>query len=196
MPVSSLRTSESRFRRLIDATAEFIGLPPWEIHGERFLPGEVLEALILQESGGRPEARRYEPHHDTAARRDAASDGDTFDHDDGPLEDDASYGLIQVLGSNVRRLVGAPPGTPMDFGFLLRPLAGLAFGLRVLLIELDATDESWARALARYNGGPTGEVMTATGAMRRQEYVDDVEAKCHVVRVDRRENDWRYPVGP
>lgn len=192
--MSNLRTSEPRLRRLIDASAQFVGLPPWEIHGERFLAGEVLEALILQESGGRPTARRYEPHHDVPGRTDRAEDGDTPLVDDGPLEDDASYGLIQVLGTNVRRMIGAPPGTPLNFGFLFRPLTGLAFGLRILLEEHLATGGNWARALARFNGGPTGERMAPDGTMRLQRYVEEVEAKCVLVRLDRRERQWRETV--
>jgi len=198
--VSTLRTSEPRFRRLIDAIAEYVALPSWEIHGERFVAGEVLEALILQESGGLPAARRYEPHHDAPGRRDSAEDADTPNLDDGLLEDDASYGLMQVLGSNVRRLVGAharpceacglrEPGG-LNFGFLLRPLTGMAFGLRVLLEELDLTDGSWSRSLARYNGGPSGESVQPDGKMRRQIYVDEVERKCVIVREDRKDAGW------
>ena len=94
--------------------------------------------------------------------------------DDGPLEDDASYGLMQVMGYNARRLVGALPGTKLDFGFLLLPITNLAFGLRVLLGELAATGNVVARALARYNGGPTGDSLDGNGVMRRQVYVDGV----------------------
>ena len=86
------------YRPLIDACALQVGLPPW---GD-LRSGEWLEGLILQESGGNPKARRYEPHQDRAGRPDAPSDGDQPGIDDGQLEDDASYGLMQVMGSNVR----------------------------------------------------------------------------------------------
>jgi len=171
------------------------GLPSWEVHGDLFLPGELLEAVVLQESAGHPAARRYEPHQDRAGRRDASEDADRPGADDGLFEDDASYGLMQVMGYNARRIVGASPGTPLNFGFLLRAQAGLAFGLRILVDELEATGGDVPRALARYNGGPTGDVLEPQGTMRRQVYVDGVEAKAFLVRGNRLERGWRYLVG-
>jgi soluble lytic murein transglycosylase-like protein len=162
-------------RPLVDALAQQVGLPPWNA----FSPGEWLEALILQESGGNPAATRYEPHHD------AASDPDRAGRDDGDAEDDKSYGLMQILGSNVRTLCGVPAGTPMKFAFLLRPEAGLAFGLHLLSDELRHTRGDVPRALARYNGGPTGERRGADGRLRRQAYVDGVAAWAAKVQSDR-----------
>lgn len=175
----------AHFRLLFNGAAEGAGLPWWR----GFSPGVLVEALAMQESSGNPKARRYEPHHDAAGRRDSASDGDVMAQDDGPLEDDASYGLIQILGSNVRRLVGAPPSTPFNFGFLFDPVIGLGFGLLVLREELKATGGDVARALARYNGGPTGDRMEPGPhgqlQLRRQEYVDGVARWCERVRQDR-----------
>lgn len=173
-------------RPLIDACAAQTGLPQW---GE-FAPGVWLEGLILQESTGNPKARRYEPHQDRAGRHDAAEDADRPDVDDAQLEDDASYGLMQVMGYNARRLCGVPPGTPMDFRFLFLPITGIAFGLRVLSGELAATGGSVVRALCRYNGGPTGDAKVDDGRgslqFRRQEYVDLVLAKTQLAQHDRR----------
>jgi len=172
-------------RPLIDACAAQVGLPPW---GD-LRPGEWLEGLVLQESGGHPTARRYEPHQDRAARSDSASDGDQPDVDDGQLEDDASYGLMQVMGSNARRLCGVLPGSPMRFGWLCLPITNLAFGLRILTAELQATQGSVVRALCRYNGGPTGDALVpdAHGALvfRRQEYADGVHLHARLAREDR-----------
>src|SRR5262245_7846063 len=148
----------ARYRQLLDAIAVECALPGWK----QFPAGVWLEALVMQESSGNPLARRYEPHHDVAGRKDAASDGDKIGQDDGLLEDDASYGLMQVLGSNVRRIIGAPPGTPLHFDFLMRPLAGIAFGLRVLLDELRVSHNDVDQALARYNGGSTGAMLIPT----------------------------------
>jgi soluble lytic murein transglycosylase-like protein len=167
--------------------AALVGDLPW---WRGYAPGELLEALVMQESGGNPRARRYEPHQDTATRSDARSDGDVAGQDDGPLEDDASYGLIQILGSNVRRLVGAPPATPLNFGFLFDPALGLGFGLMILKLELAYTHGHVERALARYNGGPTGDTMVADSkggfVLRRQEYVDGVARWIERVHSDRK----------
>lgn len=172
-------------RPLIDACAAQVGLPPW---GD-LRPGEWLEGLILQESGGNPAARRYEPHQDRPGRADAATDGDQADVDDGQLEDDASYGLMQVMGSNARRLCGVMPGAPMRFGFLALPITNLAFGLRILTAELQATQGSVVRALCRYNGGPTGDALVPDGrgqiVFRRQEYADGVVLHARAAREDR-----------
>jgi len=177
-----------RYRRLLDAAAEVVALPGWTYHDQSFFPGEWLEGLVMAESSGDPSARRYEPHQDRAGRRDEASDGDTPGRDDGVLEDDASYGLMQVLGSNLRRLVGVRPGVSMHFGWALLPIANISAGLRVLLEELRATGGSVERALARYNGGPTGDARDERGVMRRQVYVDRVFSMTRRVRRDREED--------
>jgi hypothetical protein len=184
------------YRKLIDAAAELVDLPDWtygglpwgsiRCGGERFTAGEWLEGLILAESGGDPNAVRYEPHQDRSDRHDHAADPDTPDHDDELLEDDTSYGLCQVLGTNIRRLTGLAPGTPQHHGFALEPIESLRLGLRVLLEELKATGRDVPRALARYNGGPTGDRIEASGEMRRQAYVERVYRHALAVRGDRR----------
>jgi len=173
----------AHLRPLIQGAAFAANLPWWRT----WAPAEWLEALVLQESGGNPTAMRYEPHHDRPGRPDAATDGDQPDHDDGILEDDRSYGLMQVLGSNIRRIVGAPPGTPLNFGFTLRPLMGMALGCRVLAEELsnDTTVNAVARALARYNGGPAGN-PGPDGLLRNQSYVDGVARWAEKVHSDRK----------
>jgi soluble lytic murein transglycosylase-like protein len=175
-PRGVLRTAG--LRPLLAALAERSRLPAWN-----GWPASVwLEALVLQESGGNPNAVRYEPALD---RRRGPGVADRPGVDDGWQEDDKSYGLMQVLGSNVRRLSGLPPGTPMDYTFLTDPVVGLAFGLRVLRAELDATGGDVARALARYNGGPSGERKSADGTMRCQAYVDGVRSWVARVVADR-----------
>ena len=54
-----------------------------------------------------------------------------------------------------------------------------------LCAELAATKGDVARALARYNGGPTGERIGEDGKMRRQEYVDKVLVNARRVAEDR-----------
>jgi hypothetical protein len=145
------------------------------------MPGGVwLEGLILTESAGDPRAYRYEAH------QDKRPDGDTPGKADGFHEDDASYGLMQVMGYNARRLVGVHAGVPMDFGWMFLPMVNIALGLRILCAELAATKGYVDRALARYNGGPTGERIGADGTMRRQEYVDKVLVNARRVAEDRR----------
>lgn len=172
----------ARYRRLINAAAELVALPPWVNGSDIYAPGEWLEGLILHESNGDPGAVRFEGHQDAAA----PGDPDTPGQDDGLLEDDKSYGLMQVMGYNARRLCGVRDGTPMNFGFLLLPITNLAFGLRILLGELGATGRDVPSALARYNGGPHGNPARG-GRLRNQEYVDGVAADAARVQLARKD---------
>lgn len=182
---------DPKFRTLIDAAAEYARLPAFAYKGETYRPGEFLEGWILAESGGDTNARRYEPHLDRVSRTGLAPDGDSAGLDDGELEDDASYGLLQILGANARVLVGVAPGTPMRFGFLFRPMANLALCLRFFLEEClkpayrknphESPQEHLVRALAKYNGGPTGDAIV-NGDIRLRAYVDRVAAHCAVAR--------------
>jgi hypothetical protein len=205
-----LKTSDPKLRGLIDAAAAFVGLPVWHYRGIEYGPGEWLEGQVLTESAGNPRARRYEPHQDREQRAalhparefdvrlafHGSPDPDTPGVDDGDLEDDASYGLMQVMGYNIRRLVGAPAGTPLSFGFAYRPILNLSLGLSVLLGELNAARQQHPtetesqhveRALARYNGGPTGDAPIAPhGDLRLRAYVDRVARFAELVQQDRR----------
>jgi len=88
----------AKYRALFEAAAQVAGLPAWGS-----IPASCwLEAIALQESSGRPDASRYEPHQDRAGRPDVTSDADTPDVDDGFTEDDRSWGLMQVMGYNLR----------------------------------------------------------------------------------------------
>jgi hypothetical protein len=170
----------TRYRSLLDAAAAVVGLPAWMVEHELYSPGEWLEGLILVESAGNPRAIRYERHQDVAS----PGDGDKPGEDDGLLEDDCSYGLMQVMGYNARVVCGVPLGSPMNFGFMLLPVINLAFGLRILSAELQTTRLHVPSALARYNGGswrnpPGGEEL------RNQAYVDKVAAAAHSVRLSR-----------
>jgi hypothetical protein len=166
-------------RPLIRAAADHAGLPSWGDAAARVW----LEALVMTESSGNAKARRYEPHQDRPGRADAATDADRPGTDDGLLEDDASYGLCQVMGYNLRRYLGLAPGTTMHYGFAYRPALNIDAGIWVLQGDIAALrregmahgeHELVARALARYNGGPTGDDRGPTGAMRVQPYVDKV----------------------
>lgn len=184
-----------RYRQLLDAAAVQVDLPQWVYRGRSYTGGEWLEGLVMAESGGNPRSRRYEPHQDRINRKDAPNDPDTADVDDGEVEDDASYGLMQVMGYNVRALVGVPIGTAMRFGWLFLPIANVAMGLRVLTAELKAVASEIAmakvpayqhveRALARYNGGPTGD-DPVNGDYRLRAYVDRIASHATAVQRDR-----------
>jgi hypothetical protein len=204
----NLRTADPLLRRLVDAMAAAAHLPRFDHHGVTYTAGELLEAMVLTESSGNSHARRYEPHQDKAGRTDAPTDPDTPGVDDGDVEDDASYGLMQVMGYNWRRIIGAPPRTQLRFSILYSPPFGLAAGIEVLQGELAALyredpkmgdAERVARALARYNGGPTGDDLVpspevdgaAAPRMRLQAYVDRVGQNAQRVREDRRASGWR-----
>jgi hypothetical protein len=200
-PVTDLSTGEARFRRLIDAIADYEQLPRFSYRGDTFSAGELLEGLILTESSGNPTARRYEPHQDAAGRADAAKDPDAPGVDNGPYEDDASYGLCQVMGYTLKGLLEVDRPVRMKFELLYRPLFGLAAGVEVLKRELRAVylssphqdeTERVVRALARYNGGPSGDAWDIErGDIRRREYVDLVAKNAKRAQTDRRAKNWR-----
>jgi hypothetical protein len=178
-------------RRLIDAKAEHHGLPFFHSvrYNSHFTPGEWLEGLILTESSGNPRARRYEPHQDRATRTDVATDADRPDVDDGQIEDDASYGLCQVMGYNIVRLTGGGRGerATRDFAFAFDPDVNIWLGIQVLRGEMAVVSGDVERALARYNGGPTGAVVAPKfgNDMRLRAYVDRVVANARKVQADR-----------
>ena len=198
--MSELRTAEPRIRHYIDAAAAMVALPRFEYRGHEYTPGELLEGQILAESNGDPRARRYEAHQDRADRKDRAQDPDTADQDDGDLEDDASYGLMQIMGYNARILLGVRPGTPMKFGFLFLAQINISLGLRILAGELAAVyrlhphsteQELLVRALARYNGGPTGDSWdNQRNDFRLRAYVDHVAEHCLRAAESRRLVGW------
>lgn len=212
-----LVTSHPPLRRLIDAKAYFAGLPYWRPTRERgtrsFSPGCWVEAIIMTESSGNARARRYEPHQDRATRRDAPADPDTADKDDGEIEDDASYGLMQVMGYNLRAAVGGmrvkqiltpvgvklapdPAGVyaPMTFAWAFDPDRNIGEGIKVIASELAAVGNDVERALARYNGGPTGDDVAPEygNDMRLRAYVDKVYAWAVKVQQDRTARNWLF----
>ena len=203
----------ARWRPAIDGMVRISGLPSWQYRGQIYSPSTWFEGLVFQESVGEPRARRYESHQDRATRMDAPADPDVCDHDDGDLEDDASYGLCQIMGYTARSLIGIEKSTlhggklvfadaahggvypPMRFGWLFRPLTNLSLGLRLIHEELQAVKreiastvlspgDEIARALCRYNGGPTGDNLVG-GDLRLRAYADRVAKRAALVRADR-----------
>jgi hypothetical protein len=208
-----LPTSHPPLRRLIDAKAHFAGLPVWRSlrYKMQWLPGEWVEAMIMTESSGNARARRYEPHQDRATRRDAPTDPDTCDVDDGLIEDDASYGLMQVMGYNLRAAVGCmlvktiltPAGprlisdaagafAPMSFAWAFDPDRNITEGIKIVASELSFVGGDVERALARYNGGPSGDDVTPEygNDMRLRRYVDKVASWAAKVAQDRTARGW------
>lgn len=202
-----------RWRAAIEGMVPTAGLPDWVYRGQAFPAPVWFEGLVFQESSGEPRARRYEPHQDRVSRRDAPADPDVADMDDGELEDDASYGLCQIMGYTARSLLGidtcrmhggrlVPTSPvqggvwpPMRFGWLFRPLTNLSLGIRLLHEELRVVKAEVARgiidpgqdierALCRYNGGPTGDDLTG-GDLRLRAYVDRIAVRAAAVLADR-----------
>lgn len=191
----TLRTKMPHFRALLDAVAAYEQLPAWSYKGDTFAPAELLEALVLTESSGNPLAHRYEPHQDRADRPDRRNDPDTPGVDNGRIEDDSSYGLLQVMGYTFKRLIGLEQRATLDYYILYRPLFGLAAGVEVFKREMQAVyalhphegeSERVVRALCRYNGGPTGDAIDSeTHDLRRRSYVDKVHTNARIVQADR-----------
>lgn len=199
--MGKLLTAEPNLRKYIDAAAGLAALPFWMYRGNQYTPGELLEGIILNESAGDPMARRYEPH------QDRIDDGDVSGKDDGPFEDDASYGLMQVMGYNVRVLCGVPAGVKMNFSFLYLPQTNISFGLRVLTAEVRTAMKLTAeqpeylpyggaveRALCRYNGGPTGDRLVDIPGnkkdFRLRDYVNRISDHALVAKADRHNRGW------
>jgi hypothetical protein len=89
----------------------------------------------------------------------------------------------------------------MRFGWLYLPVINIACGLRILHGELSAVRAEVAagktpagrdvdRALARYNGGPTGDDLVGK-AFRLQAYVDKVGRCASQARLNRLRTGWR-----
>lgn len=190
--MTDLRTSESRLRNLIDAAAAYAQLPRFSYKGDTFTPSEWLEGLILTESNGNSQARRYEKHHDKIA------DGDYPEVDNGPYEDDASYGLTQVLGTTLKGRLEATGR--MNYMLLYDPFVSIGVGILEIKQWLRAAyqahpnqeeSELVVRALCKYNGGGNGDAEDPeTGDLRRRSYVDLVAKHAKQAQDDRREKNW------
>jgi hypothetical protein len=192
---TALKTADEKLRRFIDATAKLYELPAWVTDAGTFTPGELLEAMILTESSGRVNVSRYEPHLD----KQSASDPDTPGQDDGLLEDDKSYGPMQVLGLNVRAQLGISSRVKMSYGFMQSFGPGVISGVAWLLAELRVArrngyslrtmPDDVTVAVARYNGGPRGN-PDERGVLRTKGYVEKVKKWAKRVSDDRRQRDW------
>ena len=167
-----------RFRPVIKQAARLFGLPYLTVYP----PAVWLEAMILQESSGEPKARRYEPALDRGSSQ--RPDQDAPGQDDLMFEDDASYGLMQLLGSTYKDVLGIPQASRVPFNVLFHPIVNIGIGCLYLAKLVAATDNSAARALCRYNGGGLGDQLQADGRFRRQEYVDAILRRCPLVEDD------------
>lgn len=123
---------------------------------------DVILAMIGVESSWNPYARRYEH----AADR-KLPDPDRPGLDDDIAEDDASYGLMQIMGSTARKLCFRAP----DFTNLYDVELNLTFGCKLMSQLLHHSNWNYAVALARYNGGYAGNPRP-DGSLRNQDYVD------------------------
>jgi hypothetical protein len=167
----------AKYRGLIEQKTLQQQLPLWMYQGEVWPAYVWFEGLVLQESSGDPNARRYEKH------QDKPGDPDTPGVDDGSMEDDASYGLCQIMGTTAKWLLKLNPQKPMSMVWLYDPDINLMLGARLLAKLLPDVGMDVARALCRYNGGGTGDKII-NGVYRRQEYVDLVAKRTRQVDQD------------
>jgi len=214
----TIATSDLDLRELIDDVARYRDLPAWSYRGEHCDPGTFLEGVVLTESSGdrRKTAVRYERHQDKPGRADTSFDQDRPGVDDGPVEDDTSYGLCQVMGYNIKLLTGVTvmvadrrwpdPVRRIDFTPFFDAELNLMLGTRLLCMEIVAVErellrehrdlaeaavEIVDRALMRYNGGPSGDDKQDNGTRRLQAYVDKVGRNSLLARASRNEMGWR-----
>lgn len=133
---------------------------------------DLLEAQVLVESGGHPDAFRFEP----GIWSQLQSGRLTLPPIPGPARRVASsYGLLQILYVTA----AVDDGLTGDPEQLFMPTVGLAYGAKQLARLLawarrHTADETRAMdaALAAYNGGEVGNLPT--GPLRNQAYVDRV----------------------
>lgn len=126
------------------------------------LSPDLVEAITVVESSGKPYAYRYEPAF--WARYMAHDPRWTLAN---PERVAASYGLMQVMFP-VAQEIGFDH---MDPEYLFVPAIGLEFGCRKFASLLRWAEGDVTRALAAYNGGQRGNVAPP---FRNQAYADKV----------------------
>ncbi len=155
----------------------------------------MVEAVVMQESGGDPWAWNPEPKYryfwDVKAKKpfrlvtpqEIASkvpprDFPTLagDRDQEWWAQQASFGLCQLMGSVARELGCASPYLTV----LCDPVVSLHYGCRLLAKQFAWADHNWAKALSAYNGG-RGAAMQSPFPNR--EYPESVLARYQALKV-------------
>lgn len=133
------------------------------------LDPDLLEALVLQESGGMADAFRYEPgFFERYLAGNSAYDGAI------PRRVSSSYGLTQIMYPTAQTLgYDGPPE------MLFVPLVNLDYGARYLRKLLDRYEGDTRKALAAYNGGPggVGRPLPQRYAERVLQWLDKVKGR-------------------
>lgn len=164
-------------RPLIKVAAESFRLTP-----------QLVEAVVMQESGGNTFAWNPEPRYRyfwdvrkrapfralTPAEIGAETPPADFrglagDPDQEWWAQQASFGLMQVMGAVAREEGCTEPYLPA----LCDPVIGLRFGCKHLKAQLDWAHGDIASALAAYNGGRGGNAP-GTKPLRNAKYADEV----------------------
>ncbi len=176
-----MRPKTTPYRKLIEEWCRLFGFDP-----------DLVEALIIIESGGNTDAFRFEPgFYRRYLKGKEAEKSLYFDlcHDDLPLPRRiaSSYGLMQVMYP-----------TAVDAGYrdlpeyLFVPLINLHWGLTILdeirqEVEQEIPDEELRQRvmLARWNGGKRGNPRK-DGSLRNMGYVIMVEQCCHKLKEERK----------
>jgi len=148
-----------------------------KVGGQFLWDPRLLEAQAMVESSGLPRAFRYEP-----------------------AKQDASFGLMQVLGTTARRL--GLPSTQAEAS-LCDAAVGIEYGMKALMDIVHWVGGECAQdraggayktlslplpahvrtVLARYNGGGVGN-PGADGSLRNEDYVKRVETHFAAVLAD------------
>jgi soluble lytic murein transglycosylase-like protein len=140
--------------------------------GAQGLNADLVEAVVLQESGGRTCAYRFEPNFWAKYMASVPAWKEA-----NPERVSASYGLMQVLFV-VAQEVGYDQADPEH---LCVPTIGLDIGCRKLAQLLAWAQGNEAQALAAYNGG---RVANRTPPFRNQHYAESVLAlKAQIAKV-------------
>ena len=131
----------------------------------------LLAALVIQESGGNPDAYRHEPEYQTkyvtgqARWNRARALGWTDD------ELATSWGLTQVLGTTAWEMgFKYPPDKILD------PASNLTLGAKYLRMKLDQYKGNTVEALLAYNGGDGAVIAYREGRPYNLNYALNVLA--------------------
>lgn len=166
------------------------------------IPPEILASVVKIESNFDKEARRYEEFKDDKrieereAFKEASNYIDMPNKDDGKWEDDASYGLCQLMGTTAFWLGWRPEDSNQGFFELYDPQTNLDLGAEYLAHlyskypEISHSNkERWNFSIAAFNAG-RGNINKALSIARAVE--SEMTGEQISIKSDGRWQTWEF----